>query len=131
MNGETAQSQPQGEKVTHLVRRGESLYYIAQRYRTTVGSIAQWNRLNPRSPIHPGDKLTIYAHMQVKGSSGGTSIDTRSGKFVYKVRQGDTLYDIANRYKVSVNNIKRWNNLRRNLIHPGDRLTLYLESNSN
>lgn len=120
-----------GELMTHTVRRGQSLYSIARRYGTTVGSIVEWNNLNPRKPIHPGDKFKIYAFMKVKGTSGGSTVDSNKGKIVYRVKQGDTLYDIATRYKVSVSSLKRWNNLRRNLIHPGDKLTLYLEGNGN
>lgn len=42
----------------------------------------------------------------------------------YRVRRGDNLYDIARRARTSVRNIKRWNNLRGNLIKPGQRLVL-------
>jgi len=43
----------------------------------------------------------------------------------YKVRSGDSLGKIANKYGVNVNQIKRWNNLRGNLIKPGQYLTIY------
>ena len=121
-----------GEKMTHVVRRGESLYSIARRYGTTVGSIAHWNELNPRRPIHPGNRLTVYAYTRIRGTSGGTIVQSGEKKIIYRVQQGDTLYDIANRYKTTVTKLKRWNNLRRNLIRPGDNLTVYLEDdNSN
>ncbi len=45
---------------------------------------------------------------------------------VYVVRRGDSLNAIANRKGCSVNEIKEWNNLRSNMIHPGNRLKLYL-----
>lgn len=45
---------------------------------------------------------------------------------VYVVRRGDSLQAIANRKGCSVSEIKEWNNLRSNMIHPGNKLTLYL-----
>jgi len=41
------------------------------------------------------------------------------------VRSGDTLVEIANRYGVSVNDLRRWNGLSSNLIRPGQTLILY------
>ena len=114
-------SQPVGTKVTHTVRRGENLYYIARSYRTTIGSICSWNNLDPRATIHPGKKLTLY----VGKTTGASATEISGDRIVHNVRQGDTLYDIANRYNISVTQLKRWNNLRRNLIRPGDRLTIY------
>jgi len=43
---------------------------------------------------------------------------------VYKVKPGDTLYSIARSFNTSVGNVKQWNNLRGNRIHPGQALTL-------
>jgi membrane-bound lytic murein transglycosylase D len=46
------------------------------------------------------------------------------------VRRGDTLWDIARRYDVSVENIKTWNNKRSNKIKPGERLKIKIRSGS-
>jgi len=54
---------------------------------------------------------------------------TRRGKFkkiIYLVRRGDTLWDIALRYNVPIWKIRRWNNIRGNLIHPGKKIKIYL-----
>ncbi|HHD57159.1 MAG TPA: LysM peptidoglycan-binding domain-containing protein, partial [Desulfobulbaceae bacterium] len=42
----------------------------------------------------------------------------------YKVRNGDSIWTIARRFKVSATDIRRWNNLRSNLIHPGRKLVV-------
>jgi membrane-bound lytic murein transglycosylase D len=123
-----ADSYTQGEKLVHTVRRGDSLYKIALRYGTSVNSIAAWNKMDVYKPIHPGDKLTVYARTRAKGTS--TTVAQSGDKTFYTVKQGDTLYDIAIRYKTTVTNLKQWNNLSRNLIKPGDRLTLYLRGSS-
>ena len=49
-----------------------------------------------------------------------------NGKYItYKVRKGDTLGKIANKYKVSVKNLKKWNNLKNNTINIGRVLKIY------
>lgn len=47
-------------------------------------------------------------------------------RITYKVRQGDVLGKIAMRYKVRVEDIKKWNNLRSDIIYPGQRLSIYV-----
>lgn len=49
---------------------------------------------------------------------------TPSPQQVYRVKRGDTLYGIARRFNVGVRDIKRWNNLRGNRIHPGKKLKI-------
>ena len=46
-------------------------------------------------------------------------------RIVYKVKNGDYLGKIAGKYRVSVNQIKRWNNLKSNNIRVGQRLIIY------
>jgi membrane-bound lytic murein transglycosylase D len=45
---------------------------------------------------------------------------------VYRVKSGDVLGSIANRHRVRLNDIKKWNNLRSNTIHPGQRLNIWM-----
>jgi membrane-bound lytic murein transglycosylase D len=122
-------SAKKGAKLTHVVRRGEALSTIAKRYGTSVNSIASWNSLNSRNLIHPGDRLVVYAYTVKSGSSSRKTASTSStsgNKVTYKVKSGDTLYGIAIKYKTSVNNLKRWNNLSRSTIRPGDKITVYV-----
>ena len=51
-------------------------------------------------------------------------MDEASVDTYYQVRNGDSLWTIARNYNVSMEEIKRWNNLEDNLIHPGNRLLL-------
>ena len=48
----------------------------------------------------------------------------------YTVRSGDNVTSIANKYRVSVNNLKYWNNIHRNLIKVGQKLVVYIPKNS-
>ncbi|MDQ3534207.1 MAG: LysM peptidoglycan-binding domain-containing protein [Bacteroidota bacterium] len=55
-----------------------------------------------------------------------------NGKVIYKVKSGDALGKIADKYNVSLSDIKKWNNLSNNIIRPGQNLTVYVKGgNSN
>jgi len=52
----------------------------------------------------------------------GSNHDASAASNTYKVKSGDSLYRIAKKYKVSVNTLKKWNNLKSNTIHPNQKL---------
>ena len=95
------------------MRRGDTLGKIARKYGTSVSKIKSWNNLRG-TKIKTGQRLTIY-------SSGAVQQD----RVVHKVRRGDTLSRIGQKYGVSVRSIKQWNNLRGSTIKTGQRLTIY------
>ncbi|BCX80893.1 membrane-bound lytic murein transglycosylase D [Methylomarinovum caldicuralii] len=98
----------------HVVRRGDTLWQIARRYGVRVGQLARWNGLDPRDPLRPGQRLKIR---------GGAA------PILYTVRKGDSLYEIARRFGVRLQDLRSWNQVRRT-IHPGQRLKLYVEQAS-
>ena len=98
------------------MRRGDTLGKIGQTYSVSVRDLQRWNNLRG-TKIKSGQRLTIYA-----SSASGTSQPER---IVYKVRRGDALSTIAQKYRVSVSSIKRWNNLRSSKIKVGQRLTIH------
>ncbi len=49
------------QETIHVVRRGESLTLIAERYGVTIGEIERWNNISRWKPIHPGQRLVILA----------------------------------------------------------------------
>jgi membrane-bound lytic murein transglycosylase D len=135
-------------KVVYCVRKGDSLYTIAQRYSISVYSICRWNGISKRKPIYPGNKLVLYCSAQQNDgysrggkvgnrNSAGTKVSGSSnssggvstGKFTHVIQRGDTLYQIANTYGVSVKQLKSWNNLKsNNRIYPGRQLVIYSSS---
>ena len=100
-------------RVVYRVRRGDTLGKIGQKYSVSVRDLQRWNNLRG-TRIKSGQRLTIYA--------SGTSQPER---LVYKVRRGDALSKIAQKYAVSVSSIKRWNNLPSSKIKVGQRLTIH------
>ncbi|MFT5513616.1 MAG: membrane-bound lytic murein transglycosylase D [Bacteroidia bacterium] len=74
----------------------------------------------------PNDKALTFIDKEAEILVLSESYKPAMQEIVYVVRSGDSLGAIANRKGCSVTEIKEWNNLRSNTIHPGNRLKLYL-----
>ena len=109
----------------YRIESGDNLIRIAKKFDTEVGLLRQVNGIRG-SMIRAGDTLMIPM-----GSAWASSLamaapsePTRRG---YRVRQGDSLYRIAGKFNVSVNDIIAWNALDpADYLQPGQRLTLYV-----
>ncbi len=117
-----------GSNKTHKVRRGESLWSIAEQYNVTVADIFAWNDLKG-SNINAGTRLVIHP-------DGGKKISREripqgepdsKGFVEHVVQQGETLWGIASKYNVSISELKKTNKLGRNRIYPGKRLKVKAE----
>ncbi|MDZ7743132.1 MAG: LysM peptidoglycan-binding domain-containing protein [Bacteroidota bacterium] len=109
----------------HVVRYGESLGLIAQRYHCYVSQLQRWNNLRG-STIYPGQKLVIYSPFNEAYSGRSTVPVKRSGdKSYHTVKYGENLGLIAQKYKCSVTDLREWNNLRNSVIHPKQQLIVY------
>ena len=116
-----------GEMITYRVKSGDYLGKIASRYGTTVAKIKRWNNLKSNN-IRVGQRLILYrggnapasAASSTNSSSGGTA--TVSGGTTYTVKSGDALSTIAEKFKVTVTQLKNWNNLSGNNIRVGQKL---------
>ena len=96
----------------YRVRRGDSLSVVAQRFRMKVRQLKDMNNLSSNL-IRVGAKLRVR-----------TGVDDEIDRTAtwYRVRYGDSLGRIANRFRTSVRKLKRLNSLSTHLIYPGDRL---------
>ena len=110
-----------GKKIYYRVRRGDSLYKIAVRYGTDVESLKKWNRLNSNF-IKPGRKLVVYCGVSVKKRENHKVKKVKVPDGFYRVREGDTIYSISKRFGLSVARLKKINNIKSNIIRPGDLL---------
>ncbi len=109
------------ETTVYVVVRGDNLGSIARRHGTTVSAIQALNNLRGTT-IHPGQRLMVRAPTPAATPAASTG-STSEGN-VHVVRRGETLGIIANRYRISVNNLMRWNNLTGTVIHPGQQLVV-------
>jgi membrane-bound lytic murein transglycosylase D len=102
----------------HVVRTGDTLYDIALHYKVSVNALKQINGLRS-SRIYPGKELRIPSPSP---RSAASRVSSEPG--TYQVQKGDTLYDIARRFGVSVSELRRVNGLRTSRIYPGDVLRI-------
>jgi membrane-bound lytic murein transglycosylase D len=92
----------------HVVRDGETLDAIATALHSHAAEIASVNEITDAKPIETGDELVVPVH-----ANGG------DGQQRYKTRKGDTLVTVADRFGVSVENLRAWNHLSSNKVGPG------------
>lgn len=95
-------------KISYVVKKGDSLWLIANKYDTTVEKIKSTNNLK-------GNTLSIGQVLVIPSSS----------EFItYTVKKGDSLWLIANKYNTTVDNIKKLNNLSSNNLQINQKLIL-------
>ena len=115
--------------VYHKIRRGENLGLIATQYGVSIAAIKEWNDLD-NNKIIAGKKLKIYTdESYAPVSNEYASKNTKGSLNYYKVRKGDTISEIAERYHISVAALKNWNRLKSNKIIAGQKLKIYSAEN--
>lgn len=113
------------ERIAYKVKSGDVLGSIAQRHGTTVTNIKSWNNLSSNT-IKVGQILHIYSN---RAPSSNTLADNNSqsgdNPRYYTVQPGDSLWLISKKLNgVTVDQIKRLNNLNTNSIKPGQKLII-------
>lgn len=114
----------------YVVRRGDNPYRIARRFSMALSELCLLNDINPSKPsIYPGDTLQVY---EISGQHGRKNVlghlsDGRSGltdgMVTYVVAAGDNLFRIAENFSISIEEIRRVNNLSsKAMIRAGDTL---------
>jgi len=102
----------------HVMRAGETLDSIADSFHVKEPEIATVNDLRSGDDLEPGDELLIPVMPAVAASGGGVHAAR------YTVRRGDTLVTVADRFGVSVEHLRTWNNLRSNTVAAGKTLVV-------
>ena len=126
-----AANKKDGELFLHEIKPGETLSRISKLYNVPIEIIMQWNNLASMHKITAGQQLALYLDRPAKADVTVTAANTvnranqkTADVTYYMVKNGDSLWAIAQRFQVSANQIKKWNNLTSNLIHPGVRLVV-------
>jgi membrane-bound lytic murein transglycosylase D len=114
---------PNSKEIIYTIKKGDSLWSIANEMGVNIGALSRWNNLHPEKKLIPGDKLKIRVNRDPAPS--GQPLEVREGKeILYVVKEGDTLWGIAKKYNITVAEIKAWNHLEKDQIHPEDKLKL-------
>jgi membrane-bound lytic murein transglycosylase D len=129
-----------GRQHVHVVRRGDTLWAVAQRSGMDVKTLARMNNMKPGDKLRAGQRLMLTtatataqtasapSSSRTKLASSSTLKSSASGPVTYIVRAGDTLYAIAKLFQVTVAQISSWNDLEHAAIRPGQKLTIRVSS---
>jgi membrane-bound lytic murein transglycosylase D len=111
-------------EMTYTIKKGDTLWSIANEMGVNIGTLSRWNNLDPEKKLTPGDKLKIKINSPPEPSS--EPLQKKGGKeIIYVVKEGDTLWSIAQKYNVTISEIKSWNGLNGgDRIYPSARLKL-------
>ncbi len=120
-----------GVREVYRVQSGDSFWSIAQAHGVSVRKLAEWNGKARRDPIFPGEELVIWRAASITDTAT-LNTPMRSPmvrKLGYRVRSGDSLARIAGKFNITVEDIVGWNQQlqTKKYIHPGDRLTLFVD----
>ncbi|MCC7124661.1 MAG: LysM peptidoglycan-binding domain-containing protein [Acidobacteria bacterium] len=125
----------------HTVKSGETLVSIARKLKVSRADLAEANYLKITARVRPGQKLVVprmpsAALLARNTAPGGTDAvravavttvdepDEDVPATIYRVRSGDTLYAIARRHGVSVDQLREWNRLKSTTLSIGTRLVV-------
>ncbi|RUO26087.1 lytic transglycosylase [Aliidiomarina minuta] len=111
-------------RIDHQVKSGDTLWDLSRTYQVPIRSLASWNNMAPGDFLRPGQTLAIWRDERPTSSQREAVVRTVQ----YRVRSGDSLDRIANRFSVSIADIERWNQISRDrFLQPGQQLTLYVD----
>jgi len=113
----------------YTVKSGDTIYSIAWRYEINPQDLARWNRLSSPNLIRPGQRLHTrrpkIALNPVIEPLSTSVVHTKSEGSVVTVKRGDTLYSLARKNDLKVDQLARYNGLiRPYVISPGQQLRL-------
>jgi membrane-bound lytic murein transglycosylase D len=113
----STKSSPENNTIrkTHQVSAGETLFSISKKYNTTVQNLQRINGLSDNS-ISLGQVLVISG--QNLTPSNNTPISSK----MHKVVSGETLFSISKKYGVTLNDLRKWNNITDNTVKLGQNL---------
>jgi len=146
-----------GDRRTHVVQSGESLWSISQKYGVGLRNLASWNAMAPGDTLSVGRELVIWTKAPAAAAAGAAagaatappttpvtttaqasvvSSSTAAGfvatnrmrEITYVVRRGDSLSSIAQRFRISVDKLVEWNaGAAAKYLQPGQRLKMVVD----
>lgn len=111
--------------VYYRVKKGDSLSKIAKKFGISVAQIKRANNLK-RNTIYVGQKLKI----PIKRRPNTRTQHPHIKYIIYRVKRGDSLGKIAQKFGITVSEIKRINKIKGHIIYVGQKLKIPIKENS-
>ena len=120
----------------YTVKAGDSVWSVSNNYGISMNQLIQWNNIK-NNFIYPGQQLIV------KGGSAATSTNTSSttaattpstpntsnttstastGDTIYTVKAGESVWGVANKHNITMDQLIQWNNIKNNFIYPGQQV---------
>jgi len=118
---------------SYTIRKGDTLWDIAHRFGVPVKELLRLNHITNSRRLKPGDVIVLPTHLgtsthfsaRVKKQVKKTPHNSRTKEIVYVLKSGDTLWDIARRYHVSVRQLMVVNSIvNPNRLRPGTKIRI-------
>jgi membrane-bound lytic murein transglycosylase D len=113
--------------VFHKVKRGENLRTIAARYGVNLYELREWNNIHGNKVV-AGKKIKILSSKNSNYIASNEKNSNKTSVYKYKVKRGDSVSGIAQKFGVSVANLKKWNGLTSNDLTSGKSLKIFNDS---
>jgi len=105
----------------YVVQKNDTLYKIAKKYNISPLQLAEANNINIGKPLKKGTVLIIPSS-KTYYSYARKIQENKINSNAYIVQPGDTLYSLSIKFDIEIDELKRINSLKSNLINPGQRL---------
>jgi membrane-bound lytic murein transglycosylase D len=125
--GAIVNTKRKGHKIDYYVQSGDSFWGIAKQYNVPVRSLAKWNAMAPGDTLKIGQKMVVWSKDAPLTPQTKLQAARKNQTIHYTVRKGDSLYLISKRFKVSINDLKRWNVLYKKYLKPGQKLKVIVD----
>ena len=112
-------SYSQGSQGAYVVKKGDTLWRISKKFRTSVNAIAAANNLNPNSVINPGKNLVIPSG---KGAIYSTSANSSGNTYV--VKKSDSYFSIGKQFGISSQKLMAYNGAKSSLLKIGQTIRI-------
>ncbi|MEI7811765.1 MAG: LysM peptidoglycan-binding domain-containing protein [Ignavibacteria bacterium] len=111
--------------LNHKVRKDETLRSLAAKYKVSIAQLKMWNNIHG-TKLHIGSRIKVQSVENTRYIASNVKTNyKRSGLTRYKVKRGDTIGELADRFNVSLDQLMKWNNLTDNNIAVGKNLKIY------
>ncbi|WP_155756857.1 LysM peptidoglycan-binding domain-containing protein, partial [Enterococcus mundtii] len=136
-NPTTSNTASQGSG-TYTVKAGESVWSVANKNGISMNQLIEWNNIK-NNFIYPGQKLIVKggstaaptstptttpaAAPSTPNTSAATNTST-SGDTIYTVKAGESVWGVADKHGITMDQLIEWNNIKNNFIYPGQKVVV-------